>query len=167
MSFFRGKNIVGLFSLLVLTWMLAAAPPSVHSRIYTLDADFDEGTLVNVQFQRNYSGEYNLEFTFKNVFPMKYRLEWKASYRPSGVFSVFVNGTDLGAYDTYNLRQSVISVTGERFSPDEGFNTKDWWVVSITDFGDVSIRIEYLDSGIGSNNGLNIDYISLIPAIDE
>ena len=126
-----------------------------------------EGTLVNVQFSRNYSGEYNLEFTFKNVFPMKYRLEWRASYRPSGVFSVFVNGTDLGSYDTYNLRQSVISVTGDRFSPDEGFNTKDWWVESITEFGDVSIRIEYKDSGFGSNNGLNIDYISLIPAIDE
>ena len=130
-------------------------------------AQASEGMLVNVQFQRNYSGKYSLEFSFKNIFPMRYRLEWRASYRPSGVFSVFVNGTDLGSYDTYNLRQSVISVTGDRFSPDEGFNTKDWWVESITEFGDVSIRIEYKDSGFGSNNGLNIDYIALIPALDE
>ncbi|MCK4746869.1 MAG: hypothetical protein KAT15_07540, partial [Bacteroidales bacterium] len=126
-----------------------------------------EGNLVNVQFPRNYSGEYNLEFTFKNVFPMRYRLVWRASYRPSGVFSVFVNGTDLGSYDTYNLRQSVISVTGERFISEEGFNIKDWWVEDVSEFGDVNIRIEYLDSGVGSNNGLNIDYIALIPETAE
>jgi len=126
-----------------------------------------DGILVSVQFPRNYSGEYSLEFNIRNVFPMKYRLEWRASYRPSGIFSISVNETDLGSFDTYNLRSSVISVTGERFIPEEGFNSKDWWVENISDFGDVTIRIDYLDSGIGSNNGLNIDYIALIPVSEE
>ncbi|MDX2429758.1 MAG: hypothetical protein QNK35_02420, partial [Bacteroides sp.] len=48
-----------------------------------------EGALVNVPFTRNFEGEYSLEFTFTNLFPMRYRLEWRANSRPSGVFAVF------------------------------------------------------------------------------
>jgi len=126
-----------------------------------------EESLVSVQFPRNYADDYTLEFSFKNVFPMKYRLEWRANYRPSGLYAVYINDTMLGEFDNYNLRQSVLSVTGERFVPDEGFNSKDWWVENITEFGNVSIRFEYLGKGSASSNGLNIDYVDLIPVTEE
>jgi hypothetical protein len=48
----------------------------------------------------------------------------------------------------------------------EGFNRKDWWVENILDFGDVSIRFEYLGPGAQSTNGFNIDYVTLIPATE-
>jgi hypothetical protein len=47
----------------------------------------------------------------------------------------------------------------------EGFNRKDFWVENLTEFGDVTIRFEYLGPGSQENNGLNIDYVKLIPAI--
>ncbi len=126
-----------------------------------------EKSILNVSFPRKYSGEYTLEFSFRNVFPMKYRLEWRSNYRPSGNYAIYINEEKIGEYDTYNLRSSVISVTGERFIPDNGFNSKDWWVDNITGFGDVTIRFEYLDPGRGSSNGINIDYLSLIPVIED
>ncbi|KPK80257.1 MAG: hypothetical protein AMS27_17225, partial [Bacteroides sp. SM23_62_1] len=119
-----------------------------------------QGALVNVSFPRNYTGEYNVEFAFTNVFPMKYRLEWRANYRPSGIFAVYINDLKLGEFDTYNLRSSVISVTGKRFIAVEGFNKKDWWVENIVDFGNISIRFEFLGPGIQSVNGFNIDYVA-------
>ena len=130
------------------------------------------GALVNVTFDRNYKGNYSLEFTLANLFPMRYRLEWRANSRPSGVFEVYVNdkiltwenkfGTQT-TFDTYDLRNSIISVTGERFLAEDGYNIRDYWIENLTDFGDVTIRFEYVGPGGSSNNGFNIDYIKLIP----
>jgi hypothetical protein len=104
---------------------------------------------------------------------MRYRLEWRANSRPSGVFKVYVNdqvldyqdkfGNTYTEFDTDALRQSVISVTGERFLPEGGFNMRDYWVNHLTDYSDVTVRFEYVGSGVSSTNGLNIDYIKLIP----
>jgi hypothetical protein len=131
------------------------------------------GAIVNVSFGRNYDGEYTLVFAFKDLFPMRYRLEWRANSRPSGVFKVYVNdqvldyqdkfGNTYTEFDTDALRQSVISVTGERFLPEGGFNMRDYWVNHLTDYSDVTVRFEYVGSGVSSTNGLNIDYIKLIP----
>ena len=131
------------------------------------------GALVNVTFVRNYAGKYNVEFTFKDLFPMRYRIEWRANSRPSGLFSVYVNdqvlewqdkfGNSYTEFDTNLLQNSVISVTGERFLPVDGFNTRDYWVENLTDYGDVKVRFEYKGPGASSTNGFNIDYIKLIP----
>lgn len=122
-------------------------------------------SLVNVDLGRNYSGLYTVEFSFKDVWPTKYRLVWRANYRPSGLYAVYINNEKIGQFDTYNLRNSVVSVTGERFTPSaNGFNRKDFWVENITDFGDVKIRFEYLGKGGSATNGFNIDYVELIPA---
>ena len=129
--------------------------------------------LVNVSLGRNYTGEYTLEFSFKDLFPMRYRLEWRANSRPSGVFQVYVNnqlleyqdkfGNTHTDFDTDELRQSVISVTGERFFPEGGFNMRDYWVDHISEYGDITIRFEYVEPGASSTNGLSIDYVKLIP----
>jgi hypothetical protein len=134
-----------------------------------------EKALVNVSFPRNFNGQYNIEFHFTNIFPMKYRLEWRASYRPSGLYSVYVNdqiletkdrfGRTITEFDTYNLRQSMLSVDGvTRFLPSGNFNTVDYYVENITGFGDVKIRFEYKGPGIASENGFNIDFVALVPA---
>ena len=133
--------------------------------------------MVDVTFGTNYSGEYTLEFNFNNVFPMKYRFEWRANYRPSGRYSVYVNdqlvqlqdkyGDSRDVFDTYLLQSSIISVSGDRFIPDNGYNSTDAWVEEITEFGSVKIRLEYIDSGEGKINGFNIDYVALIPALEE
>ncbi|MDX2431100.1 MAG: hypothetical protein QNK35_09215, partial [Bacteroides sp.] len=132
-----------------------------------------EGALVNVPFSRNFEGEYSLEFTFNNLFPMRYRLEWRANSRPSGLFAVYVNDVELTfedkfgniytEFDTYDLRESVISVTGDRFLPEGGFNMRDYWVENLTEYGDVKVRFEYRGPGGNNTNGLNIDYVKLIP----
>jgi hypothetical protein len=127
---------------------------------------FSNGYLLNVPFPRNYTGEFSLQFLIKNVFPSRYRLVWSASYRPSGLFAVYVNGDKIAQYDNYNLRSTVISVTGERFLPVNGLNKKDFWVDNIDSYGDVIVRFEYLGSGLASNNGFNMDYLALIPAAE-
>lgn len=122
---------------------------------------------VSVDLGRNFKGQYTVEFAMKNVWPGKYRLVWRANYRPSGLFAVYVNGVKLGQYDTNNLRLTVISVTGERFSPSSsGFNRKDFWVNNISDYGDVNVKFEYLGSGGSATNGFNIDYVELIPVLE-
>lgn len=129
---------------------------------------------VNVSLPRAYEGEWGIKVTFKNVFPMRYRLEWRASYRPSGSYTVKVNdqvlkyldkfGREVEEFDTYELRQSIISVTGERFLPVGVFNKRDYWVENLTGYGDVEIKIEYNGTGTQEVNGFSMDYIALIPA---
>ena len=104
---------------------------------------------------------------------MRYRLEWRANSRPSGVYEVYVNDSILTYEDKFgnvhtdfdlsDLKLSVVSVTGERFLSEQGFNMRDYWVESITEYGDVTVRFKYLESGESSTNGFNIDYIKLIP----
>jgi len=131
------------------------------------------GEIVNVSFLRDYEGEYSMEFDFRNIFPMQYRLEWRANSRPSGLYEIYVNdslltyedkfGFEYSEFDTNDLKYSVISVTGERFLPVDGFNMKDFWVDHLTTYGDVRIRFEYKGPGASSTNGFNIDYVKLIP----
>ncbi len=140
---------------------------------YSLGAT--EGSFVSVLFNRNYAGEYTMEFTFKNVFPMRYRLEWHANYRPSGLYEVYVNDQLLGytnkfgsvvtSFDNYELRNTVVSVTGERISPVLDFNSRDYWVDHLTEYGDVRVKFKYIGAGASNTNGFNIDYVKLIPAL--
>jgi hypothetical protein len=140
-------------------------------------SDASEKYIANVTFPRNYEGEWGIVLTMKNVFPMKYRLAWRAGYRPSGNYVVSVNdqvltykdkfGRDMEEFDTYLLRSSVVSVTGERFLPVGNFNIRDYWVENITLFGDVKIKFEYKGTGSQQSNGFNLDYVVLIPAEEK
>jgi hypothetical protein len=125
-----------------------------------------EDLYVTVTLPRTFSGEYCLEIHFKNLFPRKYRLVYRASFRPSGYYAIYVNGEMIGEFDTFYLRDPVYSVTGEIFVAVEGYNIKDWWVENITEFGDVTVRFEYLDPGLSTSNGFNIDYIQLVPVLE-
>jgi len=119
--------------------------------------------MVSVVLGRSFSDTYSVEFSFHDIFPGRQRLEWRANYRPSGIFNVYINDLQVGQFDMYNFRYSIPSVTGERFAPESGFNRVDFLVEHLTDYGDVTVRFEFVDSGISSDNGFNIDYVSLIP----
>jgi len=126
-----------------------------------------EGSMVTVVLGRNFSDSYSVEFNFHNVFPGRHRLEWRANYRPSAIYAVYVNDEQVGQFDTYNLRYSIPSVTGERFTPEDGFNRVDFLVENLVEYGDVTVRFEFLDKGISADNGFNIDYVSMIPFADN
>ncbi len=122
--------------------------------------------VVSGSLPRNYEGEFNFQFKFRNVFPMRYRLEWRGGSRPSGVYAVHVNELKVGEFDTDGFRSSVVSVTGERFIPVESFNIKDFWVDHLEVYGDVTVRFEYLGPGRRNPEGFVIDYVSLVPYIE-
>lgn len=130
--------------------------------------------LVSSTFDRNFPGPWSLSVTFKNVFPRQYVLNWRAGFRPSGNYSVYVNdvlleyvdrfGRTLTEFDTYELRGALTSVTGDRLIPDGNFNTRDYYVNNLTEFGDVTVKIVYNGPGSQSSNGFVLDYLSLTPA---
>ena len=131
-----------------------------------LKSDFaSEGGYVVAGLGNSFAGTYSVEFTFQNIFPGRYRLEWGANYRPSGVYTVYINDEAIGEYDIFNLRSALYSVTGEIFSPNSaGFNKVDFWVENLTEYGDVRVKFEYKTKGVSKSNGFNIDYVSLIPS---
>lgn len=119
---------------------------------------------VVVNLGRSFSGNYSVEMAFQNIFPGRHRFEWRANYRPSGVYNIYINDELFRTIDTYNLRNPLISVTGEIFRPtSSGFNKIDFYVENLTEFGEVKVRFEFVESGIFSTDGFNMDYISLIP----
>ncbi|MFC2098993.1 fasciclin domain-containing protein [Bacteroidota bacterium] len=122
---------------------------------------------VNLQFPSfNYTGDYQLEFYFRNMFPMRYLFVWGASYNPSGIWSVLVNDIEIKRLDLFELRSTVHSVMPDvyYFPNRSGYNAFDAWVDHITEFGDIKITLKYIGpSEVNRTNGINIDYISLIP----
>ena len=66
------------------------------------------------------------------------------------------------SFDTYDLRDGFFSVLGYKLYKDSrGFCDIDGWV-DISEYGDVTIKIEYIGPGQNLLVGLNIDYIGLI-----
>ncbi len=127
-------------------------------------------TTVNVPFDNNYGNNYSATFTMKNVFPNNYRLVWRTNYRTTGIYAVYVNGEriklgldEYEEYDTRNLTNGFFSVLGYKLYPDsKGFCSVDGWVNNINEFGDVTIKFEYLGHGSSSDNGFHIDYVALL-----
>lgn len=134
-------------------------------------------TVINVEFGKKYNGEYAITFKIKNVFPRIYRFVWKTNYRVSGIYSIYVNGEKilLGNPDFYgnsveldiftlDNRQGFHSMRGYKIWPSTaGYLELDGKVTNLTEFGDVEIKIEYRGPGKASINGLNMDYIALLP----
>lgn len=128
-------------------------------------------SLVSLTFpDQPFNGQFQFEFSFRNMFPQKYLFVWGANYRPSGIYRIYANDVLIKEYDTFTMRQTVYSVDGESFYfPDaKGNNKLDAWIDHLTEYGDVKITIEY--AGVGGLtqlvpvNGFNIDFISLTPS---
>jgi len=129
----------------------------------SFSAAADNDSLIQLDFGSRFTDQFNLEFYIPQVFPRRYRLEWKTNSRPSGIFEVYVNDVVVGQIDLFTLRNARQSVTGALFVPDRGLNRVDFLVDHITEYGDVKIGIKYIGQGTSTNNGFAIDYFSLIP----
>jgi hypothetical protein len=67
-------------------------------------------------------------------------------------------------YDTYKLRNGFFSVLGYRKYPNpKGFCEVDGYV-TIPEYQNVEITIEYVGPGESTDNGLSLDFVALIPA---
>ena len=86
------------------------------------------GSSLNAPLSRAYTGNFSVQFTIRNVLPMRYRFIWSANFRPSGLFAIYINNEKIGEFDSFKFRSTIQSVTGEYFRPNEGFNRKDFWV---------------------------------------
>jgi hypothetical protein len=133
-----------------------------------------DGYLVKVDFTSGFEGEWGIKFYFRDMLPMKYSLLWRSTSVPSGKYRISVNGeimeyTDrygrkFTEFDTQELSQVIRSVRGGKFIPDNQYNSVDFWVNSITEFGDVEVIFEYIGPGASDNNGFVMDYVALIPS---
>jgi len=162
----EGESLIDTLGIGAWTWKHGVLTTGINvSPIGLESTTASKGAVLLAPFSRGFTGEFSMEFTIKNVLPMRYRLIWSSNSRPSGLFAIYVNDIYIGEFDSNKFRSTVQSVTGEYFRPDNGFNRKDFWVDNLTEFGDVKIRFVYLGPGLEENNGLNIDYVKLIPAI--
>ncbi|MFW5877944.1 MAG: fasciclin domain-containing protein [bacterium] len=125
----------------------------------------DNDTILQLELGRKYEGSFEMSFKIPDVLPQRYRLVIRSNYRPAGEYEIYVNNELIGTVDLFGLRRTGISVTGELFVPEKGFNFADFWVENLTEYGDALITFKFIGSGtapISQMNGLSLDYISLI-----
>jgi hypothetical protein len=127
-------------------------------------ASNDSSVLVTVP-EFNFKGSYQVEFFFRNMFPMKYLFVWGGNFSPGGIYEIYVNDELIRTYDTFDLRSTVFSVKpGKYYYPTGGFNAFDAWVENITEYGNIKVTLKYINpSPFNRNSGLSLDYISFIP----
>jgi hypothetical protein len=161
----QGEHLIRLIGGNVFGWRQGVTVSgSNEAPIRSFSQDADNDSLMTLNLGIRYAGDFNLEFNIPNVFPQRYRLEWRANFRPSGIFEVYVNDELVGQVNLFNLRSGVLSVTGNIFAPSPGgLNRVDFVVDNITEYGNVKIGLKYIDTGGQNANGLTIDYVSLIP----
>jgi len=126
------------------------------------------GRVLSVKISPDLS--FSMEFKIKNVLPMRYRFLWRGNSGLAGNYRIYINGVEIGEFDTFEFFQKKIwSVKdGIIFRKEDGdYNKKDFWVDNITEFGDVSVKIEFLGpSDLRPDDvGMIIDYVELIPEI--
>jgi len=114
------------------------------------------GASISIPLARTGDEGYYLEFKARNLFPIKYKLVWRAYYTPSGLISFSVNGVDVGEADNFDFRK-----------PD-AWGESEFTVDHLTEFGDATIRLTFVDGGAYKTiNALFLDCIKLIPVIEE
>ncbi|MCF8379231.1 MAG: fasciclin domain-containing protein [Bacteroidales bacterium] len=162
----QGESLVDSLGVESYTWKEDIVVSNVSFLpLKKISTQASENAYLSVSFGNNYTGEYSMEYTVSNVFPRRYRMVWRANYRPSGLYGIYINNEKITEFDTFTLRDTRLSKIGERWEVStEGFNSVDFWIENITEYGDVKIRFEYLGKGKGRENGLSIDYVTLIPS---
>lgn len=133
-------------------------------------------SIMIVNFNKGYTGAYNLQFNARNLFPRKYRMVITTHMDIGGIYNIYVNDvqvkrkpTDLVSFDYYDyvLSKGLIkSVTGAYFIPVGRYNKFDFYVENIIVYGRPTIRFEYKGPGKAPNNGLVLDAIEFIPVVE-
>lgn len=124
-------------------------------------------SILNVTFNRGYTGRYNVEFNSPALFPRRYRVVVGTHMDFGGRYDIFVNNTlvrTFNYFDYITFRGVINSVQpGLRFIPRGRFNSFDFWVDNIAQYGRATIRFEYKAPANVPNNGFIIDFIEFIP----
>ncbi len=126
-------------------------------------------SIIRVNFPKGYSGNFSLEFKSPKLFPRKYQMVIATHMDIGGIFDIYVNDELVKTFDYYQYiiyRGVLFSVTGERFIPRGRFNRFDMYVDNLVEYGNAKIRIEYKGPSFVASNGLVIDYIDFIPAVE-
>ena len=130
-----------------------------------------KGYTLSAQFPDDFTGQYVIQFPVKNVFPRTYQLIWRGTFNPGANFAIYINDVKVREFDLYSIFNKFIAsvATSDYYYKDtHGYNQFDALVQNITEFGDITIKIEYLDAGtppggINVSQGLNMDYLELVP----
>jgi uncharacterized surface protein with fasciclin (FAS1) repeats len=126
-------------------------------------------TVLVVEFNKGYTGIYNLEFNIDNLFPRRFLAVFRIRMNKGGIFDIYMNNQLIRHFD-YNvdiLYNSTINsvISGKRYLPQAGgYNRFDCWVENLQEYGTAKMRIEYKGPGTVSTNGILLDYIEFIPA---
>jgi len=124
-------------------------------------------SILNVTFPRGYTGRFNVEFNTPNLFPRRYRAVVRTHMDFGGRYDIFVNNVlvrTFNYYDYVTFRGVINSVQSPlRFIPQGRYNSFDFWIDNITQYGRAKIRFEYKAPASVPNNGFVIDYIEFIP----
>lgn len=124
-------------------------------------------SILVMNFPINYTGNFSLEFKIEDVFPKKYLAVIGTKPIAGGIYNIYINEVLMRTFD-YNeyaiWRQALPSKAGGRYVTDsKGFSKFDFWVENISQFGDVTVRFEYLGPGKSSDVRLMLDNIRLVP----
>lgn len=133
------------------------------------------GTTLLIDMGKDFNGDFSFSYKHENIFPAKYKLTVRANVSKTGVFNIYVNGKQYPVdindgsgpqfdFDFFNLREGVISsVTNEFYPFKDNFCSFDVLVDNITEFGDIEVKLDYVEPSRRNKNncGINIDFISL------
>lgn len=127
-------------------------------------------SILIVNFNKGYSGTFNLEFSARNLFPRRYRMVVTTHMDIGGIYNIYVNDLLVKTFDYYDYVKSrglIKSVLGTTFVPVGRYNKFDFYLDNITDYGRPKIRFEYKGPSTGvPNNGLVLDVIEFIPVLN-
>lgn len=126
-------------------------------------------SIIRVNFPKGYKDGFSLEFKSPKLFPRKYVMVIATHMDIGGLYDIYVNGELVKTFDYYQYiigRGVIFSVTGARFIPRGRFNKFDMYVENLVEYGNADIKIEYKGPSFVASNGLVIDYIEFIPAVD-
>lgn len=135
-----------------------------------------------------FAEEYYIEFTVPKLFPGDYKMRWRASNVTGGEISFWVNGSKVPfildkkvrgylnagtyyAFENSYFRETIYQYGDKSVSPssNRGWNQLDFDLTGtnkISQYGDVTIRVMY-EGASRQPQGINIDYIELIPVTDK
>jgi hypothetical protein len=125
-------------------------------------------SILRVLFPLGYNGNYSLEFKTNYLFPRSYVMTVRTNMDYGGIYDIYVNDELVKTFDYYTYvkyRGGIIpSVMGGFLIPTGRFNSFDFFVENITEFGKPKVRFEYKGPGKAPSQGLVIDYIDFLPA---
>lgn len=138
------------------------------------------GSFLEVDMGNNYDGEFSMSYKHYDVFPGKYRLRVRAKVvGKTGVYSLYVNDkkykvsffyNPTDEFDFFDMKAfGVISPIDNTYYPfskatggDGSTCEFDILVDNITEFGDVTVKFEYVrPSPFNRQSGLDIDFVTL------